>query len=421
MTTDTKPAQLAFDLDAPGANSALMEVVRDIYEDADGPIDNTALFSEIQKRTGITPERFRETVPIGKAAVPRSPLQRKIRWFQQTMKRNGAIRRAAERGSWSITDLGRKKLSKIEPGGALIAFCTDLGVAVWADCRSFFQDLGEPITLAVSSPPFLLKHKKSYGNPESVTEYVDFICSVFEPVVRWLRPGGAVALNLTNDTFEKGTPARTLCRERLVIALCERLGLQLIDQVIWSNPSKPPTPYQWASRTRQQLNSGYESVYVFSNDPVRFVADNRRVLQPHTEQHRKLIAAGGEQRSRVFSDGAHRVRHGSYSNPTAGRIPRNVLTLGHACRDQQLYKRRCGELGLPAHGAAYPVSLASFFIRWITEANDLVVDPMCGSVSSGKAAQQLGRRWICTDHIRQFLRGGAERFTSEPGFELYLP
>lgn len=92
--------------------------------------------------------------------------------------------------------------------------------------------------------------------------------------------------------FEPGSPARSTFRERLVIALCDELALFKWDEFIWHNPSKAPGPIQWASRTQQQLNVAWEPVYIFTNDPHRCVASNRRVLQTHTAKQIELIRTG---------------------------------------------------------------------------------------------------------------------------------
>ena len=73
-----------------------------------------------------------------------------------------------------------------------------------------------------------------------------------------------MALSLSNDIFEQGSPARSLYLERLTIALEDRLGLRLMDRLIWKS-NKPPGPYQWASKERMQLNTAYEPVLWFSN------------------------------------------------------------------------------------------------------------------------------------------------------------
>ena len=124
--------------------------------------------------------------------------------------------------------------------------------------------------------------------------YIDWIRKMLAPVVRNLVPGGSICLNISNDLFEPGLPSRSLYRERLVIALCDRFGLRKMDELIWHNASKPPGPVRWASIERSQLNVGYEPVYWFTNDPTRVRSNNRRVLQAHSDKHLKLINAGGE-------------------------------------------------------------------------------------------------------------------------------
>ncbi len=86
------------------------------------------------------------------------------------------------------------------------------------------------------------------------------------------------------------------------------------------------------------------------------IEDLNQIARMFSTQHAKLIASGGEWGERVSSDGAYRVRHRAYSNPTAGRIPRNLLRLSSTCANQRAYKAAARALRLQAHGA--PMSLA---------------------------------------------------------------
>jgi len=210
-------------------------------------------------------------------------------------------------------------------------------------------------------------------------------------------------------------------RERLVLALHERLGLWKMDELIWENRSKPPGPVLYASKQRTQLNVAYEPVYWFCNDPHKVKSDNRRVLQAHTERHLSLIQQGGEKRNAVFSDGAYRISQGNYGNPTEGRIARNILSFGHRCSAQVNYKKAAAALGFPVHGAPMPLKLAMFLIEFLSSPGDLVVDPFSGSFTTADAAERLGRRWFAVDCMLQYVWGGATRFTKAPGYRLHLP
>lgn len=384
-----------------------------------GVLDNANLYSAVAERAGINSEALDAREPIGISGSLRSPAKRKIRWYQQTLKQLGVIERVeGERGLWRLTEPAGKDLHKAAAGVKLVAYSTALGVAVWAKAQDVFPSLGEPIALGFTSLPYPLRQPRAYGNP-SDTAFTDFACEIFEPIVRQLVPGGSIVLNISNDIFEPKSPARSLYIERLILALHDRLGLHLMDRTPWINLSKPPGPTYWACVNRVQLTSAYEPIYWFSNDPSRVRSDNRRVLEPHTDRHLRLMANGGAQRQAVYGDGAYKIRPESYGRVTEGKIPRNVIQRGHACNDTRAYRQHAADLGLPIHGAMQPTSIPDFYIRFLTEPGDLVVDPCGGTVRSGLAAERLGRRWLVTEWILQYLRGTAELFRDFAGFSMH--
>jgi site-specific DNA-methyltransferase (cytosine-N4-specific) len=385
-----------------------------------GVLDNRTLYETVAQTCGISEAEVENRVPIGESGALHSPFKRKVRWYQQTLKTAGILEHVeGERGVWALTKPASKELNQIEPTVSVVGFSTELGVAILGCCETVFASPHEQVTLVVSSPPYPLAVPRAYGNVTE-REYVDWIVRTLEPLVKNLAPGASVVLNVTNDSFLHRSPARSLYRERLVLALHEKLGLWKMDELIWENKSKPPGPIQYASIARTQLNVVYEPVYWFTNDPSKVKSDNRRVLQEHTERHLNLIKQGGEKRNKDFSDGAYTVRPGRYGNLTEGRIPRNILSFGHRCAAQTAYKKAAAALGLPVHGAPMPLKLAMFLIEFLSEPGDLVVDPFAGSFTTADAAERLGRRWVATDCMIEYVLGGATRFTDAPGFELKL-
>lgn len=391
------------------------------YAAGDGTLTNAHLYESVACYAGLDADEVSRKQPIGQSGELHSPFKRKVRWYQQTLKNAGILERLdGERGVWRLTQAAGKDLSRVDPTVSVVGFSTDLGIAILGSCDSVFAKVDAPITLVVTSPPYPLASQRAYGNP-SEAEYVDWICRTIEPVVKNLVPGGSICLNVSNDIFRPQSPARSMYCERLLIALNDRLGLSLMDRLVWENPQKPPGPFQYASKARTQLNVAYEPVYWLTNEPSKVKSDNRRVLQAHTEKHLALIRAGGEQRESVFSDGAYRVRHGSFGNETAGRIPRNILKFGHRCKAQSDYKKAAKALGLPVHGAPMPARLAAFLIEFLSEPGDLVVDPFSGSFTTAAEAERLGRRWFGTDTMAEFVLGGSTRFAEAPGYKLWLP
>ncbi|MBF22324.1 MAG: DNA methylase N-4/N-6 domain protein [Pusillimonas sp.] len=397
----------------------LFEYVQRAYANtSDAVLDNTTLYRQVARLANIKESALTQKSPIGKSKQLHSVMKRKIRWYQQTLRSMGIIERVTDRrGVWALTQAGRQKLKSICPDVAVLGFSTELGVAIWSDCHRVFSQWDEPICLALTSPPYPLARARAYGGP-SIEDYSDFICRVIEPIVKNLVPGGNVVLNV-GDVFEPGLPAKSTYIEELIIDLRKRMGLYLMNRIVWES-NKPPGPIQWASKQRMQLNEGYEHVLWFCNDPSQCIADNRRVLEPHTERHRKLMARGGESRRAVYGDGAYRIRPGSYQNQTEGAILRNVWKLSNNCPSQRRYKQMAQDLGLQAHGASMPLKLAQRVIRFMTQVDELVVDPLAGSITTGLAAELEGRRWACTDKIFDYVRGGAQRFLDRPGFNLHL-
>ena len=324
-----------------------------------------------------------------------------------------------ERGVWQLTQDAGKDLHKIGPTVSVVGFSTDLGIAILGTCENVFCSIDSPITLAITSPPYPIQKSRNYGNPPEAL-YVDWICMMLEPIVKNLVRGGSICLNISNDVFQQGSPARSLYRERLILALHDRLGLHKMDELIWNNPSKPPGPVRWASIERVQLNVSWEPIYWLTNDPKAVRSNNRNVLQTHSERHLRLIKQGGEQRNATYSDGAYNIHPGRFANATDGRIPRNVLTFGHSCADQRSYKRNARANELPAHGAPMPLALPSFLIEFLSAPGDLVVDPFSGSFTTAVAAERLGRRWLGTEIMAEYVIGSACRFKDAPGFNQRL-
>lgn len=392
-----------------------MAAVAAAYAEADGAIENAALYRYVAERAGIPTADLEKRDPVGQSEQKHSLAARAIRWHQQSLRRLGVVERVpGKRGVWGLTNPAKGALTEAPENVALVAFSTELGVAIWSSWEGIFPRLDETLHFAISSPPYPIKKRRLYGGP-SVAEYIDFICRAFEPIVKNLVRGGCIALNISADIFEPGSPARSLYRERLILALHDRLGLWKMDELIWHNPTRPPGPMQYASKTRQQLNMTWEPVYVLTNDPKHARTDNRRVLEPHSEKHLRLIAKGGEQRERSSSDGAYTLKIGSYGKPTEGKIPRNVLSIGHRCGDQIAVKAAARAAGLPPHGAPMPLKLADFLVRFLSRPGDLGVDPFGGSCTTAKACEVNGRRWITTDRSLEYLLAGSTRF---PGAEV---
>lgn len=69
------------------------------------------------------------------------------------------------------------------------------------------------------------------------------------------------------------------------------------------------------------------------------------------------------------------------------------------------------ETGNKNHPAAFPEVLPRFFIKLFTKPGDLVVDPFCGSGTTGVAADSLKRDYLGIDTNEDYLRGADYRIS----------
>jgi site-specific DNA-methyltransferase (cytosine-N4-specific) len=89
----------------------------------------------------------------------------------------------------------------------------------------------------------------------------------------------------------------------------------------------------------------------------------------------------------------HNIGAKSFLRDNNGAIPPNVLIMANT-RANDLYLAYCREHGVTPHPARMQLGLPKFFIEFLTEPGDIVMDPFAGSNTTGAVAEQLGRRWI---------------------------
>lgn len=93
----------------------------------------------------------------------------------------------------------------------------------------------------------------------------------------------------------------------------------------------------------------------------------------------------------------------------SGAIPSNVITEANN-QSTSNYLKYCKDNNLPLHPARMPSNLAKFFIKLLTNKNDLVLDPFSGSNTTGAAAEELKRKWIAIEAQEDYINGSKGRF-----------
>jgi DNA modification methylase len=284
-------------------------------------------------------------------------------------------------------------------------YATDYGAAYLGDALIYLRDIErESIDLIVTSPPFALERKKEYGNV-SYEDYVPWFIDFAVEFKRILKNSGSLVIDI-GGTWIRGRPTRSLYHFELAIALCKTLGFHLAQEFYWFNPSKLPSPAEWVTVQRIRVKDAVDPVWWLSKTPNP-KATNRNVLQPYSDSMKKLLKNG--YRAKMRPSG-HDISD-NFSKDNQGAIPPNLLSFANT-DSNSFYLRECRKRGLKPHPARFPHALPEFFINFLTEPGDLVLDPFAGSNITGEVAERLGRRWLAFELALSYLEASKSRFPS---------
>jgi len=275
------------------------------------------------------------------------------------------------------------------------------------DSLDVLANIVEPLSidLIMTSPPFGLARKKEYGNVDA-DGYLEWFRPFAAAFKRVLKENGSLVVDI-GGAWIPGQPTRSLYHFKLLIMLCEEFGFHLAQEFYWWSPSKLPTPAEWVTVRRIRVKDAINCVWWLSPSPWPR-ASNRRVLQPYSASMRELLKHGYRAKKRPSG---HDIS-AKFSIDNGAAIPPNLIALPNT-ESNSFYLRYCRDKGLEPHPARYPAELPEYFIRMLTDAGDLVVDPFGGSCVTGEVCERLHRRWMCSECSEEYLRGALARFMGE--------
>jgi site-specific DNA-methyltransferase (cytosine-N4-specific) len=311
-----------------------------------------------------------------------------------------------------------RQLSSREP-----RYVTPLGAAYVGDSLDFLRELPErSVNLVVTSPPYALHFKKAYGNVAK-DRYVDWFLPFANEILRVLADDGSFVLNI-GGSYNQGSPTRSLYHFKLLIALVEEVGFHLAQECFWYNPAKMPAPAEWVTVRRVRVKDSVEYVWWMSKTPWP-KATNLNVLKEYSPDMLRLNRNGLRETTRpsghvirqswdkIHSGGAipSNLVESELPNDAGPQIPESLLRFGNNSANDE-YTQHCKNAGAKIHPARFPAALPNFFIKMLTEIDDIVVDPFAGSNTTGAVAETLNRRWIACDNSEEYISASQSRFAS---------
>lgn len=238
------------------------------------------------------------------------------------------------------------------------------------DCRNILDELiekGVQVDLVVTSPPY--DDMRSYKN---TLEWNLHVCKeVITKLYSIVRPGGVVVWVVNDKTVGGGETGTSF---RQAIAFMDA-GFTLNDTMIWEKTNPIPQVKQ------PRYNQVFEYMFVFSKGKVTTF---NPIMEP-------CKCAGKVYDSTCKNIGGENGRTHKTFNINSDKVKSNIWEIAIARNKTE-------------HPAVFPEKLAhDHILSWSNE-GDLVLDPFCGSGTTGIAAVKLNRNFIGIDKVEEYAK-----------------
>lgn len=260
------------------------------------------------------------------------------------------------------------------------------------DCIKLSKKLANnSIDLVITSPPYAdtVKYGEKVQNFKSY-QYVDWITDLFDILYDKVKDDGSFILNI-NDKIESGL--RSTYVYQLIISISNYTKWKLYDRYVWYKKSTLP------STNKKRLNDRIEYIFHFVKFSNNFKSNMDAVREPYQESSLKRFKNNVHGNDKILSDGTTilTTKKQSIPNPK-GTKPITVFRFD-----------TCSALRGIKHPAPFHPQLPNFFIKWLTEKNDLVLDPFVGSGTTAISCIMNNRKYIGFDINSKYIKDSRRR------------
>ncbi|MEQ8192844.1 MAG: site-specific DNA-methyltransferase [Candidatus Eremiobacterota bacterium] len=280
------------------------------------------------------------------------------------------------------------------------------------------------VQLIVTSPPFPLSKKKSYGNLNG-EEYKNWFVNFATLFADLLTENGSIVIELGN-AWEGGRPVQSLLPLEALLGFVNNrdAGLRLCQQFICHNPARLPSPAEWVTIKRWRTIDSFTNIWWMAKTDYP-KADNSKVLRPYSKSMKNLLKNQKYNAGKRPSE--HVIREKSFLKNNRGSIMPNVIEIESIDKDKErrlpenifsisntssndFFIKTCREHNINPHPARMPLELVCFFIEFLTDPGDIVLDPFAGSNTTGFCAEKLHRKWIAIETNKKYVEQSMVRF-----------
>lgn len=265
------------------------------------------------------------------------------------------------------------------------------------DCRDLLPRLAlaGAVDLVFADPPFNWNRAYDKWHDDMPREdYLDFTYRWLDLCIDALRPGGAIWVNIPDDTAAE-----------IVVHLKQR-GLEMENWCVWH--------YRFGQNTKARfINSKVHALYFLKAEGQ--VAGQKRTWNPDT------VLEPSDRATTYFDP---RTMSKNDGMPAGKRVPMDVWYGRYWGRIQGNNKER-----LPHHDNQLPEVYLERVIAACSNEGDLVLDPFLGSGTTGVMARTLKRRFIGTEFsqdnahsaFKRIQRGPIPREKDTAGSAIFAP
>lgn len=295
---------------------------------------------------------------------------------------------------------------------------------------STFAD--DSIDCCVTSPPYWrmrdYEHPDQIGLELDVRDFIERLATVFDQVKRVLRPNGTCWVNM-GDSYARdgggrttgtdvgrryvGTPGRSSpgmkagdlagVPWRLAFALQDR-GWYIRGEQIWAKTN--PMPEGVGSRPVRS----HEHVFLFTRSPSpEYTYREHAVRRPLAP---KTLKTTGTTRKPSANDPFGQVRASKYSRERRHRVDDAGEPVGARLGSVWAIASNPNRAGIQ-HFAMMPELMAEICMELGSEPDGVVLDPFCGSGTTGLVALRTGRSFVGIDLRADYVTIARERILAD--------
>jgi adenine-specific DNA-methyltransferase len=276
------------------------------------------------------------------------------------------------------------------------------------DCLNVMRWMGDnSIDSVITDPPYGMSIAGESWDGDVPT------VEIWKEVLRVLKPGSFCLSFCSPELYHR------------MATRVEDAGFRILDQIMWMTTTKMPK--------NNRLKPAHEPIVVaqkpfkgtkdknFEEWGVGLI-DTETTRVPWEKEPPKGWVAQGAKRRTFGKDGNTKGSGAEYGTVDAnplGRYPSNII--GEVLSEHQKYfyapratRKEKGEDN--NHPTVKPVSLMEYLVRIYTREEHLVLDPFCGSGTTGVACRNLQRNFIGIDKTEKYVEIARKRINAQCDF-----